>query len=89
MLFRHPGQPTPLRTRNYRLYFWGQMISVPGTVPVLVLGAWTGSVADAVDKRKLLVATQATQGVLALVLGILALTGVVQLWMVSRRSGLR
>jgi MFS family permease len=47
-----------------------------------VLGAWTGSVADAVDKRKLLVATQATQGVLALVLGILALTGVVQLWMV-------
>jgi MFS family permease len=52
------------------------------TVPVLLLGAWTGSVADAVDKRKLLVATQATQGVLALVLGILALTGVVQLWMV-------
>ncbi len=52
------------------------------TVPVLALGAWTGSVADAVDKRRLLLATQAAQGVLALVLGLLALTGVVQLWMV-------
>ena len=68
---RTPAQPTPLRTRNYRLYFSGQLISVPGTwlqtvaqawlvltlsssgtalgitvalqtVPVLVLGAWTG-----------------------------------------------
>jgi MFS family permease len=45
-------------------------------------GAWTGSVADAVDKRKLLIGTQAAQGLLALVLGILALTGVVELWMV-------
>lgn len=108
---RAPAQPTPLRTRNYRLYFSGQLVSVPGTwlqtvaqawlvltlsssgsalgvtvalqtVPVLVLGAWTGSVADAVDKRKLLIGTQAAQGLLALVLGILALTGVVELWMV-------
>jgi MFS family permease len=52
------------------------------TVPVLVLGAWTGSVADAVDKRKLLLATQASQSALALTLGILALAGVAQLWMV-------
>ncbi len=103
--------PTPLRTRNYRLYFSGQLISVPGTwlqtvaqawlvlelsssgsalgvtvalqtVPVLLLGAWTGSVADRIDKRKLLIGTQATQGLLAAILGTLALTGVVQLWMV-------
>jgi MFS family permease len=103
--------PSPLRTRNYRLYFSGQLVSVPGTwlqtvaqawlvlelsssgsalgvtvalqtVPVLVLGAWTGSVADAVDKRKLLLATQAVQGLLALVLGVLALAGAAQLWMV-------
>jgi MFS family permease len=108
---RPSSRPTPLRTRNYRLYFSGQLISVPGTwlqtvaqawlvltlsssgsalgvtvalqtVPVLLLGAWTGSVADAVDKRKLLIGTQAAQGMLALVLGILALAGVVQLWMV-------
>ena len=103
--------PTPLRTRNYRLYFSGQLISVPGTwlqtvaqawlvlelsssgsalgvtvalqtVPVLLLGAWTGSVADRIDKRKLLLGTQATQGLLAAILGTLALTGTVQLWMV-------
>ena len=103
--------PSPLRTRNYRLYFSGQLVSVPGTwlqtvaqawlvlqlsssgsalgvtvalqtVPVLVLGAWTGSVADRVDKRKLLLGTQATQAVLALVLGVLALSGAAELWMV-------
>ena len=103
--------PTPLRTRNYRLYFSGQLISVPGTwlqtvaqawlvlelsssgsalgvtvalqtLPVLLLGAWTGSVADRIDKRKLLLGTQATQGLLAAILGTLALTGAVQLWMV-------
>jgi MFS family permease len=103
--------PSPLRTRNYRLYFSGQLVSVPGTwlqtvaqawlvlqlsssgsalgvtvalqtAPVLILGAWAGSVADAVDKRRLLLATQAFQGLLALALGVLALTGLVQLWMV-------
>jgi MFS family permease len=103
--------PSPLRTRNYRLYFSGQVVSVPGTwlqtvaqawlvlqlsasgsalgvtvalqtVPVLVLGAWTGSVADAVDKRRLLLTTQAAQGLLALALGLLTVTGAVELWMV-------
>ena len=101
----------PLRTRNYRLYFSGQLISVPGTwlqtvaqawlvlqltssgsalgitvalqaLPVLVLGPWAGSVADAVDKRRLLLGTQALQGVLALLLGALTLAGVAELWMV-------
>src|SRR4051794_24582685 len=47
-----------------------------------MLGAWTGSVADRIDKRRLLLGTQAAQGLLALVLGVLALTGAVQLWMV-------
>ncbi|MDX6685483.1 MAG: hypothetical protein QOF86_1611 [Baekduia sp.] len=102
---------TPLRTRNYRLYFSGQLVSVPGTwlqtvaqawlvlqltssgsalgitvalqaLPVLVLGPWAGAVADAVDKRKLLLGTQALQGVLALLLGALAVAGAVELWMV-------
>ena len=49
---------------------------------MLLLGAWTGSVADGVDKRKLLLGTQAPQGLLAAILGTLALTGVVELWMV-------
>lgn len=51
-------------------------------LPLLVLGAWGGVVVDRVDKRRLLVATQSASAVLALALGVLTATGVVQLWMV-------
>jgi MFS family permease len=50
--------------------------------PVLLVGAWGGLVADRVDKRRLLVGTQAAAGVLALVLGTITALGVVQLWMI-------
>jgi MFS family permease len=50
--------------------------------PMLVLGLWGGTVVDRVDRRKLVVLTQAVQAVLAATLGLLALTGVVELWMV-------
>jgi len=100
-----------LRSRNYRLYLFGQIISLPGTwlqvvaqawlvlelggsgtdlgitvalqaLPVLLLGTWGGAIADAVDRRRLLVATQAAQGGLALALGLLTIFGLVTLWMV-------
>jgi len=48
--------------------------------PLLLLLPWTGSAADRLDQRKLLMFTQAAMGVLALILGVLTLTGVVQLW---------
>ena len=48
--------------------------------PQLLLLPWTGSAADRLDQRKLLMATQATLGALALGLGVLTLTGVIQLW---------
>ena len=48
--------------------------------PQLLLLPWTGFAADHLNQRKLLLATQATMGVLALVLGILTVTGFVQLW---------
>jgi len=48
--------------------------------PQLLLLPWTGYAADHFNQRKLLIATQATMGGLALVLGILTVTGVVQLW---------
>jgi len=48
--------------------------------PLLLLLPWTGSAADRLDQRKLLMATQATMGILALILGVLTITGVVQLW---------
>jgi MFS family permease len=104
-------RPRPLATRNYRLYFSGQLVSVPGTwlqtvaqawlvlqltpsgsalgitvalqaLPVLILGPWAGAVADATDKRRMLLGTQALQAALALVLGVLTVTHVVELWMV-------
>jgi MFS family permease len=48
--------------------------------PQLLLLPWTGFAADHYNQRKLLMATQATLGVLALALGLLTVTGIVQLW---------
>jgi MFS family permease len=48
--------------------------------PMLLFVPWTGSFADRFDKRKLLLVTQGSMGVLALALGILTITGHVQLW---------
>jgi MFS family permease len=48
--------------------------------PLLLLLPWTGSAADRLDQRKLLMATQAAMGILALILGVLTITGIVQLW---------
>jgi MFS family permease len=50
------------------------------TLPVLLLGPYGGVVADRVDKRRLMIALQSMMGVLALVLGLLTVTGVVRLW---------
>ena len=51
-------------------------------LPMLLGGAYGGVIADRVDKRRLLVATQSTAGALALVLGLLVVTNSVHLWMV-------
>jgi MFS family permease len=48
--------------------------------PQLLLLPWTGFAADRYNQRKLLIATQATMGGLALVLGILTVASVVELW---------
>jgi len=48
--------------------------------PHLLLLPLTGFAADHLDRRKLLIATQAGLGILALGLGILTITGLVQLW---------
>jgi MFS family permease len=48
--------------------------------PQLLFLPWTGFAADHFNQRKLLMATQAALGVFALVLGLLTVTGVVQLW---------
>ena len=51
-------------------------------LPVLLLGAYAGLVADRLDKRRLLLATQSSLALLALLLGLLTVTHTVQLWMV-------
>jgi len=100
-----------LRTRNFRLYFLGQVISGTGSwmqfvaqswlvfrlthsgvavgitlglqfAPMLLAGAWAGVLVDRLDKRKLLIATAAASGVLALVLGLVTVAGVAQVWIV-------
>jgi MFS family permease len=48
--------------------------------PHLLLLPLTGFVADHFDRRKLLVVTQASLGLLALGLGLLTITGIVHLW---------
>ncbi|MDQ0394447.1 MFS transporter [Labrys monachus] len=48
--------------------------------PQLLLLPWTGFAADHFNQRKLLMLTQATMGGLALALGVLTVTGLVQLW---------
>jgi MFS family permease len=109
-----------LRTRNFRLFFTGQVISVTGTwvnftasawlvlhlsdsgvalgvntalmfLPILLVGAFGGMLADRHDKRKILLGTQLGYLVVSLTLFALIATDLVQLWMVytlSLASGL-
>ena len=49
-------------------------------LPVLLLGLWSGVLADRYDKRRLLLGAQAVMAVLALALAVLDLTGAVELW---------
>ncbi len=51
--------------------------------PHLLLLPWTGFAADHLDRRRLLIGTQAAMGALALALGALTIAGAVQLWHVG------
>jgi MFS family permease len=93
----------PFGSRNYRLYFGGQALSLIGTwmqqvaqawlvltishsgtilglvvaaqtLPVLLLGAYGGLIADRVNKRKLMIATQVIMGTVSLTNGLLVAT---------------
>lgn len=91
-------------SRNFRLFFGGQIVSQAGTwmqsvaivwlvldltgsgvalglvtaaefLPILLLGAWAGVIADRVDHHRLMIATQAAFLALAFTLSTLTLTG--------------
>src|ERR1700754_1368525 len=48
--------------------------------PQMLLLPWTGLAADRFNQRRLLMLTQATMGVLALMLGVLTIEGITRLW---------
>ncbi len=50
--------------------------------PVLLFGVWGGVIADRVDKRRLMMATQSTTALLCAVLGALTIAGIVEVWQV-------
>jgi MFS family permease len=49
-------------------------------LPLLMFSLWGGVIADRYSKRRILMVTQTAMGGLALILGILALTGTVRIW---------
>lgn len=50
--------------------------------PILLLGPWGGLLADRLDKRRLLYATQSLSAIIALLFAILVTTDAIALWMV-------
>lgn len=97
-----------LHVRNFRLFFFGQLVSQAGTwiqsvaiiwvvleltddgfalglataaqfLPVLLLGAWSGVVADRVDRHRFLLITQSAFAVVALAFTVLMFSGAVNL----------
>ena len=49
-------------------------------LPLLLFSLWGGMIADRYPKRRVLIVTQAVMGGLALILGVLAVTGTVRPW---------
>ncbi|RIK48897.1 MAG: MFS transporter [Chloroflexi bacterium] len=56
------------------------VVGFASAIPALIISPWAGVVADRVPKRSLLVATQTSAMILALVLAGLTFAGVVQVW---------
>ena len=106
---RLPPGLSPMRHRDFALYWVGQCVSQTGTfieltattyllyaitsspvllglggltraVPILTLTLFGGALADRIDRRRLLMFTQASQVVTSLVLGTLVVTGTIQFW---------
>jgi MFS family permease len=61
---------------------WLGIITAAQFVPVLLFGLFAGVLADALPKRRTLIAVQTVMMTLAVVLGALVVTNVVQVWMI-------
>ena len=51
-------------------------------LPLLLFSLWGGAIADRYSKRRILMITQSVMGMLALILGVLAVTGTVRIWQI-------
>ena len=56
------------------------MVNFAAGIPTIALTMMGGSAADRYDKRKILIAAQIVQSILAAILGTLVLTGLIQVW---------
>ena len=117
-----PSRSSPfvaLKHRNFRLLWWGQLISFSGSmmqtaailwhvsllvpsdrkalalglvgltrvVPIVIFSMAAGVVADALDRRKLMMLTQATMAILAAVLALLTFHGLSSVWPIYLLAG--
>lgn len=107
-LFRQSGAFAALRHRNFRLFFYGQLVSLAGTwmqqialswlvltvtdsafyvglvnaldaLPVLLFALYAGVVVDRVSRHRLIITTQLSAMIFALILATLVLTGTVRI----------
>ena len=60
--------------------FWLGMVNFAGSVPMLALTMYGGSVADRHDKRRIIIIAQGMQIILAAAVGWLVMTNHVQIW---------
>ena len=61
---------------------WLGIVAAAQFIPVMILGLFAGVAADALPKRQTLVATQVVMMTLAVILAVLAVTGLVEVWMI-------
>lgn len=62
--------------------FWLGMVAFASAVPSILFSLPAGVLADRVDRRRLLLVTQSTAAVLALLLAVLTSTGVIRVWQI-------
>ena len=61
---------------------WLGIVATAQFLPVMVFGLFAGVAADALPKRRVLIATQSSMMVLAAMLAALVIAGVVEVWMI-------
>ena len=61
---------------------WLGVVAAAQFVPVMILGLFAGVLADVLPKRQTLLAVQVVMMILAIILAVLAATGLVEIWMI-------